>query len=153
MTNTLETATTPVSATTIGSKSDVTNISMTKGPITSQGFGTTKLVILPIYYLIASCIMYLEGFFSLKSTAFRNSNPGNLREYHHKGYHQGSGFQVFRSVLDGYNYLLSDIAANKGRTLRIYISQKYAPATENDTNLYMQLVSQFSGMSLDDLIP
>lgn len=96
------------------------------------------------YNFIAACMMHVEGYYSIKSIAFRNNNPGNIED--HPGH-----YAVYATKLQGYEALVNDIIANKGKTLRQFIS-KYAPPNENDTNSYMSIVSTLSQVGLDEVL-
>jgi hypothetical protein len=72
--------------------------------------------------------------------AFVNNNPGNLRYAGQAGASQGEGgFARFESPEAGYEALKNQISldASRGLTLEKFIN-KYAPPSENDTNLYIQ---------------
>lgn len=98
----------------------------------------------PRYALLAACMMHVEGYYSTKSLAFKNRNPGNIED--------GTGkFRVFDSPLAGFIYLLGDITANAGKTLTQFLS-KYAPPVENDTNMYVQVVSTLSGIQPTEVL-
>jgi len=79
--------------------------------------------------------------------AYRNNNPGNLRFVGQAGATQGEGgFAKFATPEAGYEALKSQIQldASRGLTLGQFIN-KYAPPTENDTNLYINQISQQTG--------
>jgi len=98
----------------------------------------------PKYALIAACMMYVEGYYSIKSIAYRNNNPGNIE--------LSSGqMRKFDTKLDGFEFLVGDIAANRGKTLMEFIT-KYAPPNENETNVYIQVVSALSGVQPTDIL-
>lgn len=95
--------------------------------------------------LIAACMMHVEGYYSTKSLAFRNCNPGNIEL-------SPGRFRVFDSPLSGFIYLLGDIKANYGKTLGQFLS-KYAPPSENDTQgMYVPVVSILSGVKQDEIL-
>jgi hypothetical protein len=89
-------------------------------------------------------MMHVEGYYSTKSPAFKNRNPGNIEDSTGK-------FRVFESPLAGFIYMLGDISANAGKTLSQFLS-KYAPSVENDTSMYVQVVSTLSGIKLDEIL-
>lgn len=94
---------------------------------------------------------------------FRNNNPGNLRELKgDKTQWQGerstdddAGFEEFETMEHGLRAMIV--------VLRTYIKRKgldtiekiipvYAPATENDVEAYIQVVSLISGLQRDAVI-
>lgn len=78
-----------------------------------------------------------------------NNNPGNLRFVGQAGAAPGKGgFARFASPQAGYAALVNQIKldASRGHTIASFIS-KYAPPTENDTNLYVRQISQWLGVS------
>lgn len=94
------------------------------------------------FALLAACMMHVEGYYSTLSLAFKNHNPGNIRQ-------DASSYKTFPTALDGFLALVNDITANKGKTLRTFIA-KYAPPVENNTSQYLTLVSELSGIGADD---
>jgi hypothetical protein len=88
----------------------------------------------------------------------RNNNPGNLRDtgitWEGKIGANG-GFVVFDDVAWGIRAfatnLYSSIKKYGTNTLRKYIT-RYAPPNENDTEWYIQTVSQKTGIGPDDVI-
>jgi hypothetical protein len=95
-------------------------------------------------YLLAACMMHVEGGFSIKSLAHQNNNPGNIED--------GNGkFLHFTTMTVGFAALASDIMANQGTTLRNFLA-KYAPPLENDTTMYLTVVSTLSGIGQDEVI-
>lgn len=98
----------------------------------------------PIHYLIAACMMHVEGYYSTKSLAFRNKNPGNIEVIGKPGV-----FRVYPDALAGYLALVQDIAANAGKPLSAFLS-KYAPPNENNTaGLYIPEVCTLAGITPD----
>lgn len=93
----------------------------------------------PQHALIAAAIMHVEGAFSVKSLAFANNNPGNIRD-------KGGPFRIYPSKIDGFKALLDDVAANSGRPLGQFIA-KYAPPNENDTAMYQSVVCSVTGLN------
>jgi hypothetical protein len=89
----------------------------------------------------------------------RNNNPGNLIEsgisWEGKIGSNG-GFVVFDDVAWGIRAFATNFYSSITRygtdTLRKYIT-RYAPPNENDTERYIQLVSQKTGISPDEKIP
>lgn len=97
-----------------------------------------------------------EGFYVDGTRANRNNNPGNL-EYGSFAISQGATgsdgrFAIFPDADAGFT-ALKNLLANfyHGLTLRQAIS-KYAPASENDTNAYVNNVSQWTGIAPDSPI-
>lgn len=101
----------------------------------------------------------MEKIFPGRSLSVRNNNPGNLRPVG-----QSTGFQQFSSPEEGMNALKGDLltkikgnskamTANYGQgyspTITNIIST-WAPPTENDTQSYINFVSQKMGVSPDD---
>lgn len=95
-------------------------------------------------HLLAACMMHVEGYYSTKSLAFRNHNPGNIEE-------KPGVYRVYPSALLGYEDLVADIGANHGKTLRAFLT-KYSPPSENDTTMYLNVVSTLSGIGPDDIL-
>lgn len=98
----------------------------------------------PKYAFIAACMAHVEGYYSIKSLAFKNHNPGNIE-------HADGKFWVYESALQGFEASVADIAANAGKTLRQFI-YKYAPPNENDSAMYCNTVSTLTGIGLDEVI-
>jgi len=81
--------------------------------------------------------------------AYVNNNPGNLRFAGQAGAVPGEGgFAYFPSPYAGYQALEKQMRldADRGLTLRQLI-EKYAPPEENDTELYIQQMSEQLGVS------
>ena len=98
----------------------------------------------PRYTLLAACMAHVEGYYSTKSLAYRNFNPGNIEDGH-------GHFVKYPTQLAGWTALVNDIAANHGKTLAQFLA-KYAPPVENDTNMYTQVVSSLSGIGVDEAL-
>lgn len=96
------------------------------------------------YHLLAACMMHEEGYYSTKSLAFRNHNPGNIES-------KPGVYKVYPTIILGYSSLVGDIIANVGKPLRAFIA-KYAPPNENNTSLYLQVVSTLSGIGPDEIL-
>lgn len=96
------------------------------------------------YNLIAACMMHVEGYFSIKSLAFINKNPGNIEA-------SNGQLNKYSTIQVGYDELVHDISVNRGKPLAMFIA-KYAPPTENNTSLYANLVSELSGIALTEQI-
>lgn len=81
------------------------------------------------------------------SWAWRNNNPGNLRESSLAAGKSG-GFAVFATRTIGNEAMWRQFGkdANRGLTLEGMIT-KYAPPSENNTALYLATVSRASGVS------
>jgi len=80
--------------------------------------------------------------------ADRNNNPGNLRFVGQAGAVMGeNGFAKFNNPEDGYQALINQIQLDQSRglTLKEFVS-KYAPPTENDTNLYVEQMAGWLGV-------
>lgn len=102
-------------------------------------------------YLIAK----EEGFFKLGSLPQRNSNPGDLRHSPHSS-HTGEGpddVGVIDTVADGWADLERQLQlwAGRGLTLERAIS-KLAPSNENNTEKYIQDISEELGVSPSTLM-
>jgi hypothetical protein len=98
----------------------------------------------PRYALLAACMAHVEGFYSVKSLAFRNHNPGNIRT-------SLGAFNHYTDSISGFTALVEDIAANAGKTLRTFIV-KYAPPNENYSVFYLHEVSTLSGIGPDEVL-
>lgn len=90
--------------------------------------------------------MHIEGAFSTNSLAFKNNNPGNLRPIG-----SGVGFRIFASKIEGFNGLVNDVAENAGKPLDEFVA-KYAPPTENNSVLYLHLLSELTGIAPTEVI-
>ncbi len=80
--------------------------------------------------------------------ADKNNNPGNLKFVGQAGAAMGEGgFAKFNTPEDGWQALQNQIRLDQSRglTLAQFVT-KYAPPTENDTNLYIQQMSQWLGV-------
>lgn len=78
-----------------------------------------------------------------------NNNPGNLRYVGQAGATQGDGgFARFSTPEAGYQALKDQIRldASRGLTLQAFIN-KYAPPSENDTDLYLRQMVSATGVS------
>lgn len=91
--------------------------------------------------LIAACIMHIEGAFSVSSLAFKNNNPGNLRPVG-----SNTSFQKFATKIEGFDALVNKVAENSGKPLDSFVA-KYAPPNENNSILYLHLLSELTGIS------
>lgn len=100
------------------------------------------------YALLAACMMHVEGAFSTASQAFKHKNPGNIMLFHQDGTREERTYATYQ---DGFDALVEDIAANAGKTLTAFLS-KYAPPNENNTSLYLQVVSDLSGIKPGEII-
>lgn len=89
--------------------------------------------------LLASAIMHYEGAYSSRSVAYNNNNPGNIEGHDGKFLH-------YTTKLAGYQALVADILANKGKTLQSFLF-KYAPPSENDTQTYLDTVCGITGIT------
>lgn len=84
--------------------------------------------------------------------AVRNNNPGNLRFAGQRGAIQGEGgFAKFETPAAGFDALKNQVNldAGRGHTLGSFIN-KYAPPTENETEIYLRNMEQFTGRSRDE---
>ena len=110
------------------------------------------------YDSLAAAFAKVEGFYP-GSRAYRNNNPGNLRDVRRPDGrwsiwpslpHDAGGFPQFASAADGWAALKRDlqIKAGRGLTLEQAISQ-YAPPSENDTAAYIRNVSASLGVASD----
>jgi len=100
----------------------------------------------PRYALLAACMMHVEGYYSTKSLAYRNRNPGNLEVIGRPGL-----MRVFDAPIDGFEALVNDIAANAGKRIIDFV-YKFAPASENDSQMYVQTVCTLSGFHPGDTL-
>lgn len=96
------------------------------------------------YTLLAACMMHVEGFYSMNSLAFKNCNPGNLEN-------PDGSMRKWGDVIGGYSALVRDIQVNAGKPLATFIA-KYAPPNENNTSMYLEVVSHLSGIGKDELL-
>jgi len=95
------------------------------------------------FHLLAACMMHMEGAYSTETIAWKNCNPGNLEG-------KPGEYRVYPSRIAGYKALIEDIAANEGKlTVRQFIA-KYAPPNENNTSLYLDVVTTLSGIGKDE---
>lgn len=98
------------------------------------------------YSLLAACMMHVEGYYSTKSPAYIHHNPGNIMQFPAPGQHV---LRTYDTIQDGYDALVQDIQANVGKPLNAFIA-KYAPPNENNTSMYLQVVSTLSGIAPDE---
>lgn len=96
------------------------------------------------YNFLAACMMHVEGYYSIKSLAFKNNNPGNIEE-------SDGIYRRYDTKIDGYTALVNDIQANIGKPLNTFIA-KYAPPNENNTSAYLQEVCILTGMNPTDIL-
>lgn len=96
------------------------------------------------YAMIAACMAHVEGYYSINSLSFKNNNPGNIES-------PNGRFYIYQTKITGFNALIRDIIANKGKTLRAFIA-KYAPPNENNDSMYLQVVSTLSGVGEDEIL-
>lgn len=83
-----------------------------------------------------------------------NNNPGNLRFAQQRGASQGEGgFARFETPEAGFQALKNQISldASRGLTLEQFIN-KFAPPSENDTQLYVSQMVQATGADGDTLV-
>lgn len=88
------------------------------------------------------------GSYNANSLAQKNNNPGNLRFAGQAGATQGQGgFARFASVDDGFQALQNQISLDAGRGLDFdQFINKYAPSSENRTNVYLTNVLNWLGL-------
>ena len=96
------------------------------------------------YTLLAACMMHVEGFYSINSLAFKNCNPGNIEN-------PDGTMRKWDDVLGGYSALIRDIQVNAGCKLCDFLA-KYAPLNENNTSMYLEVVSHLSGIGKDEIL-
>lgn len=92
---------------------------------------------------------HYEGAFIQGSLPRRDDNPLDLRNW-------GTtpivgGFARFPNMVAGVRAGYLDVLANVGRPLRDFIF-KFAPPTENNTNGYLEWVSNWTGIAPDEPI-
>jgi hypothetical protein len=92
---------------------------------------------------------HAEGFFNSHSPAFLNNNPTNLTRW--PGVPNHGRYSQFRQKADGFRAAYQDVWTNRNDTLGAFLA-KFAPPTENNTNAYIQAVSEFSGIAPDERI-
>ena len=97
-----------------------------------------------------AAMAHVEGYFSTANVAWRNRNPGNLRQW--GALPQANGYAVFACAADGFSALYRDILANSGKlTLRQFLN-KYAPASDgNAPEAYVAAVSEFAGVGAEEM--
>jgi len=98
---------------------------------------------------IAQAIATMEGYFTAGTVADRNNNPGNLLAMGQPGQIgvDSRGFAIFATPEDGWTALENQIAldASRGLTLSQFLN-KYAPSSENNTQAYIDFVSERTGL-------
>ncbi len=84
--------------------------------------------------------------------AHKNYNPGNIRYVGQPGARPGvGGFARFETPEAGYDHIKRQIAIDRDRGLNLsQFITKYAPPTENDTNLYIQQATSELGILPDE---
>lgn len=91
-----------------------------------------------------------EGFYVAGTRAARNNNPGNI-EYGEFAKNMGAigsdgRFAIFDKAEDGFDAMRVLLLRNyRGLTLEAAI-HKWAPPVENESNLYVRNVSQWTGI-------
>lgn len=105
-------------------------------------------------YTDTNLIQPIQGAFnSMLSRANRNNNPGNLRYAGQVGAtgKDAQGFAIFETPGAGWDALTRQIALDQSRGLSLgeFIS-KYAPASENDTQNYLNFVMSATGNLASD---
>lgn len=90
---------------------------------------------------------------ALEGRAFDNNNPGNLRYAKQDGATENDGFAKFPTREAGYNALVKQVKLDQGRGLTLTeFANKYAPPEENDTEQWMETVSEKTGLKPGDKI-
>lgn len=104
---------------------------------------------------IAQAIATMEGYFTAGTIADRNNNPGNLLAMGQAGQIgvDSRGFAIFATPEDGWNALENQISldASRGLTLTEFLN-KYAPSSQNNTQAYIDFVSQRTGLDPNALL-
>ena len=101
---------------------------------------------------LAQAIATMEGFYASQNTrAKRNNNPGNIEYGSFAKRYGATGsdgrFAIFPDAEHGFNALnaLLSSPAYRGLTVAQAIA-KYAPANENDTQNYIAMVCEWTGL-------
>ena len=89
------------------------------------------------------------------SRAWRNNNPGNMRytalSRRHGAIGSAGGFAVFPDKASGVAALSALLHGQSYINLSIYAAiNKYAPATENDTESYHKQIAKLTGLDADN---
>ncbi len=106
---------------------------------------------------LAEAIARMEGFYRPGTRPNRNNNPGDIEYGKFAIAHGATGidgrFAIFPTPEAGLAALtaLLETGSYKGATLTSAI-HRYAPPDENDTQRYINMVSQWTGIQPDALI-
>jgi hypothetical protein len=120
----------------------------------SAGDGSTSLV-----ERLGNAIAQMEGFYP-GTRAWRNNNPGNLRDYRKDSGqwaiwpelpHDSAGFPQFPSATEGWNAMYRDLGLKiaRGLNLEQLISAWAPPSDGNDTASYVRFVAGRLGIPSD----
>lgn len=106
-----------------------------------------------ILVAIIASIGQEEGYYSIKNLSRRNNNPGNLRNTMGFNGVVVDGYAHFATPLDGWEaaVALYEKHRDKGDTLEQFVYM-WAPPTENNTEAYISLVEQLSGVKRTEKI-
>lgn len=108
---------------------------------------------------LGEAIAQMEGFYP-GTRAWRNNNPGNLRDYRNAAGnwaiwpdlpHDSAGFPQFASATEGWNAMFRDlqIKISRGLNLEQLISAWAPPGDGNDTASYVRFVANRLGIATD----
>jgi hypothetical protein len=97
-----------------------------------------------------------EGFFAVGSRPKKNNNPGDIEYGKFARAHGAIGtdgrFAKFPTARDGYKAMAALLAsAYHGMTVEAALN-KYAPPIENQTNVYLAHVCEWTGLKPTDII-
>lgn len=102
----------------------------------------------------ATAIAEYEGFFKSGTRPRRNNNPGDLKIYDNSQMHDGNGFRIFPSEIEGWTALIHQILidVNRGLTLRSFFAGNsnypgYAPGQQAYN--YIKYVAEKTGFNPD----
>ena len=113
--------------------------------------------------MLSEAIARMEGFYTKGSRAQRNNNPGNI-EYGEFARNCGASrieftqpgvnprFAYFPTLDDGFRCLRNLLQEHySGKTIAQAIA-KYAPSTENNTELYIKNICDWTGLDAATVI-
>jgi hypothetical protein len=105
---------------------------------------------------LCEAIARMEGWLVSSSRCRRNHNPGNIRYGNFARLHGAVGtdgaFAIFDNDQDGFNAMSELLEAfYQGDTLRKAI-ERYAPTSENNTNLYIDNLTHWTGLTEDSIL-
>jgi hypothetical protein len=106
--------------------------------------------------LLLEAMARMEGFFVAGSRPQRNRNPGDIEYGSFARAHGAIGgdprFAIFPDIATGYQCQAALLAEHyRGMTIKDALN-KYAPPVENQTDVYLKDILQWTGLQATDII-